>query len=139
MESLEAQFDALWEENRQKREEKVTQLNNKLKQRVRDDLDATLKSVRSLLENEQPELEKQIEQLLHMADELAAGVEMWQQKAMSSIDSIDKEQKVLGSMVHEVSIRTAARKEDLLKRQQKRADEVRSLCMERFKEVEMNL
>ncbi|ORC91621.1 uncharacterized protein TM35_000052170 [Trypanosoma theileri] len=139
MESLEAQFDALWEENRQKRKEKVAELNNELKRRVHADLAATLKSVQSLLANEQPELEKQIENLLHMTDELAAGVEMWQQKAMSSIDSIDKEQKILGGMVHEVSIRTAARKEDLLKRQQKRADEVRALCMERFKEVELNL
>ncbi|KEG15117.1 hypothetical protein DQ04_00181100 [Trypanosoma grayi] len=139
MEPLEEQLDVLWEENRQKRREKIDALNTALIQRVRGDVDVIQRDVQSLLIGEKPELERHIERLLHMAEELAAGIEVWQQKAMSSIDSIDKEQKALGSMVQEVSIRTTARKEDLLKRQEQRAEEVRTLCMERLKEVELKL
>ncbi|RNF08737.1 hypothetical protein TraAM80_02580 [Trypanosoma rangeli] len=139
MQSLEEQLDALWEESRVKRRAKVDELNTALVQRVRSDVDATLQKVRSVLASEQPEMERQIDRLLHMIDELAAGVEMWRQKAMSSMDCIDKEQKALGSMVQEVSIRAAARKEDMLKRQKQRSEEVRAACMELFKEVELKL
>ncbi|RNF14814.1 uncharacterized protein Tco025E_05685 [Trypanosoma conorhini] len=139
MQPLEAQLDALWEESRLKRRAKVDELNTSLVQRVRDDVEATLRNVQSSLASAQPEMERQIDRLLHMIDELAAGVDMWQQKAMSSMDSIAKEQRALGGMVQEVSIRTAARKEDMLKRQKQRSEEVREICLERFKEVALKL
>ncbi|PWV19685.1 hypothetical protein C3747_9g1820c [Trypanosoma cruzi] len=137
MEQLEEQLDALWDESRIKRRAKVEELNAALVQRVRDGVDATLQKVRSALAGEQAEMEREIDRLLRMIDELAAGVEIWKQKALSSMDFIDKEQKALGSMVQQLSIRTAARKEEMMKRQRQRLEELRSACMERFKEVEL--
>ncbi|EAN99739.1 hypothetical protein, conserved [Trypanosoma cruzi] len=137
MEQLEEQLDALWDESRTKRRAKVDELNAALVQRVRDGVDATLQKVQSALAGEQAEMEREIDRLLRMIDELAAGVEMWKQKALSSMDFIDKEQKALGSMVQQLSIRTAARKEEMMKRQRQRLEELRSACMERFKEVEL--
>ncbi|KAF8298466.1 hypothetical protein TcYC6_0074670 [Trypanosoma cruzi] len=137
MQQLEEQLDALWDESRIKRRAKVDELNAALVQRVRDGVDATLQKVQSALAGEQAEMEREIDRLLRMIDELAAGVEMWKQKALSSMDFIDKEQKALGSMVQQLSIRTAARKEEMMKRQRQRSEELRSACMERFKEVEL--
>ncbi|PBJ79206.1 hypothetical protein TcG_05046 [Trypanosoma cruzi] len=137
MKQLEEQLDALWDESRIKRRAKVDELNAALVQRVRDGVDATLQKVRSALKGEQAEMEIEIDRLLRMIDELAAGVEIWKQKALSSMDFIDKEQKALGSMVQQLSIRTAARKEEMMKRQRQRLEELRSACMERFKEVEL--
>ncbi|RNC51513.1 hypothetical protein TcCL_ESM11360 [Trypanosoma cruzi] len=137
MEQLEEQLDALWDESRIKRRAKVEELNAALVQRVRDGVDATLQKVQSALAGEQAEMEREIDRLLRMIDELAAGVEIWKQKALSSMDFIDKEQKALGSMVQQLSIRTAARKEEMMKRQRQRLEELRSACMERFKEVEL--
>lgn len=135
MEGVESEFDHAWESVAEQRDAQLREDRAGLEQALQEELEILLGSVQQSLAEDQPEIEKEIEKLSQMAREFREGVEMWQRKAQSGVRMIEEKQRALGSLVQETSIRTAARREDLIQRQKQWAEDAKEKCASMLREV----
>lgn len=129
MNSLEKQIESAWKSVDEQKDTLISEHSRKLQSSVDDELNTLLQSVRQVLDEDGHQMEKDIEKLQVIAQQFREGVEMWQQKALSSVKMIEEKQRGLSSLVEEASVRTEARRESLMQRQQQRVTDTEESCL----------
>ncbi|EPY32122.1 hypothetical protein STCU_02965 [Strigomonas culicis] len=128
MNSLEKQVESAWKNVDQQKDTLISEHSHHLQNSVDEELRTLLQSVRQLLDDDGQQLEKDVDKLQLIAQQFREGVEMWQQKAQSSVKAIEEKQRVLSLLVEDVSVRTEGRRESLIQRQQQRVADTEDNC-----------
>lgn len=130
MQNLQQRIENAWEAVDRQRDAAISEGTQNVNANIEAELASLLRAVQTACSQDEREIEKDVLNLIQMAEQYNAGVLMWQQKAQSSIKTIEEKQRSLGALVQEVSIRTQARKELLLTEQSKRAAETNEKCID---------
>lgn len=128
MQTIEAQLEATLDGVSAQRDEVLRDGGARVTRTADEELAQLLRAVEQSLADEEPALAQEAEKLRRMAEQFREGVTMWQRKAQAAIGMIVEKQNNLSVLVQGTAIRTAARREDLMSRQQQRTDDARERC-----------
>ncbi|CBH16991.1 kinetoplastid kinetochore protein 16 [Trypanosoma equiperdum] len=139
MDLLGSQIAAALEEGSRKRKRDVEEGCSALVSHVNSTLDVITTDVRNTLTEQHCEMEERVNRLMKMAGDFATAVDTWQKKASDSVCAVESQQQLLWELLQDVEKRAQERKKEMLKRQEQRMEELRTMLLERIQKAEASM